>query len=489
LNPLKRLFKQTFIYGLATVMPRVISFFLLPLYTAVFENAAGYGQYTNIYAWIAIFNVFLAYGMETAFFRFYHKSDDKAKVVSTSLVSLLGTSLLFLIFSLTVKQWLADMTNINADYIEFTTYILVLDALVIVPFALLRANEKPMLYAVLKTVNVAINLAFNVFFLLWLPKLVLEDETGLFTSIYKTDWEIHYVLISNVIASGFTLLILLPKYFRTKYIFDLPLWKQMMKYAGPVMVAGIAFTINEVLDKILLTEILPEGIAESEVGKYGACYKLALFMTLFGTAFRMGVEPFFFSHAKTEKPQRTYAQIANYFVVLGSIILLGVIAFIDPLGKLLLNNPVYWEALDVVPIILLGSFCLGIYHNLSVWYKVTDQTKFGAYISSIGALITLVINIAFIPKIGYMASALATLAAYGSMMLLSYYFGKKYYPVPYNMRKIVFYLSVSILFSVLSFYVFNRNLIGGSILFLLFLGLVYKMEGDHLKNIFLKRGD
>lgn len=489
MNPLKRLFKQTFIYGLATVMPRVISFFLLPLYTAVFENAAGYGQYTNIYAWIAIFNVFLAYGMETAFFRFYHKSDDKAKVVSTSLVSLLGTSLLFLIFSLSVKQWLADMTNINADYIEFTTYILVLDALVIVPFALLRANEKPMLYAVLKTVNVAINLAFNVFFLIWLPKLATEDQTGLFTSIYRTDWEIHYVLISNVIASGFTLLILLPNYFRAKYVFDLPLWKQMMKYAGPVMVAGIAFTINEVLDKILLTEILPEGIAESEVGKYGACYKLALFMTLFGTAFRMGVEPFFFSHAKTEKPQRTYAQITNYFVVLGSIILLGVIVFIDPLGKLLLNNPVYWEALDVVPIILLGSFCLGIYHNLSVWYKVTDQTRFGAYISSIGALITLVINIAFIPKIGYMASALATLAAYGSMMLLSYYFGKKYYPVPYNMRKIVFYLSVSIVFSVLSFYVFNRNLIGGSILFLLFLGLVYKMEGDYLKSIFLKRGD
>ncbi|WP_108425172.1 lipopolysaccharide biosynthesis protein [Flagellimonas amoyensis] len=489
MNPLKRLFKQTFIYGLATVMPRVISFFLLPLYTAVFENAAGYGQYTNIYAWIAIFNVFLAYGMETAFFRFYHKSDDKGKVVSTSLVSLLGTSLLFLIFSLTVKQWLADMTNINADYIEFTTYILVLDALVIVPFALLRANEKPMLYAVLKTVNVAINLAFNVFFLLWLPKLAMEDRTGLFTSIYRTDWEIHYVLISNVIASGVTLLILLPNYFRAKYVFDLPLWKQMMKYAGPVMVAGIAFTINEVLDKILLTEILPEGIAESEVGKYGACYKLALFMTLFGTAFRMGVEPFFFSHAKTEKPQRTYAQITNYFVVLGSIILLGVIAFIDPLGKLLLNNPVYWEALDVVPIILLGSFCLGIYHNLSVWYKVTDQTRFGAYISSIGALITLVINIGFISKFGYMASAMATLAAYGSMMLLSYYFGKKYYPVPYNMRKIVFYLSVSIVFSVLSFYVFNRNLIGGSILFLLFLGLVYKMEGDHLKSIFLKRGD
>lgn len=489
MNPLKRLFKQTFIYGLATVMPRVISFFLLPLYTAVFENAAGYGQYTNIYAWIAIFNVFLAYGMETAFFRFYHKSEDKKSIISTSLISLLSSSLLFLIVALSVKQWLSEVTNINVDYIKFTTFILVLDALVIVPFALLRAQEKPMKYAVLKTINVAINLAFNIFFLLVLPKMALENQSGFFDAIYKENWEIHYVLISNVIASGITLLILLPSYFKVPYLFDSILWKQMLKYAGPVMVAGVAFTVNEVLDKILLTQILPADIAESEVGKYGACYKLALFMTLFGTAFRMGVEPFFFSHAKTEKPERTYAQITNYFVILGSIILLGVVAYIDVLGKLLIRNPIYWEALDVVPIILLGSFCLGIYHNLSVWYKVTDQTKFGAYISSIGALITLIINIGLIPKIGYMASALATLAAYGSMMLLSYFFGRKYYPIPYNMRKIVFYLSVSILFSALSFYVFNRNLIAGSLLLLLFLGLIYRMEGENLRSIFLKRED
>ena len=261
----------------------------------------------------------------------------------------------------------------------------------------------------------------------------------------------------------------------------------MLKYATPVMIAGVAFTVNEVLDKILLTEILPADIAETEVGKYGACYKLALFMTLFGTAFRMGVEPFFFSHANSEEPQKTYAQITNYFVILGSVILLTVVVLVEPLGKLLIRNSVYWEAFKVVPIILLGSFCLGIYHNLSVWYKVTDQTKFGAYISSIGALLTLIINIGLIPKIGYMASALATLTAYATMMLLSYYFGRKYYPVPYNMRKILFYMSISIGFSALSFYVFNRNLIAGGILLLLFLMLVYKMEGDRLKTILLRR--
>ncbi|TAI47502.1 lipopolysaccharide biosynthesis protein [Flagellimonas allohymeniacidonis] len=486
MNPLKKLFKQTFIYGLATVLPRVISFFLLPLYTSVFENAAGYGQYTNIYAWIAIFNVFLAYGMETAFFRFYTKSENKGKVISTSLLSLLGSSLLFLILALTIKQWLADFTNINPDFIRFTTYILVLDALVIIPFALLRANEKPMKYGLLKVINVAINLGFNIFFLIILPKLVADQEDSFFSSIFKENWEIQYIFISNILASGITLLLLSPTYFRTKYSFDIQLWKQMLKYAGPVMIAGIAFTINEVFDKILLTELLPSDIAETEVGKYGACYKLALFMTLFGTAFRMGVEPFFFSHASTEKPQKTYAEITNYFVILGSTILLTVVVLVDPLAKLLIRNSVYWEALDVVPIILLGSFCLGIYHSLSVWYKITDRTRFGAYISSVGAILTLAINFIFIPKIGYMASALATLTAYASMMLLSYYFGKRYYPVPYNTRKIVFYLSISILFSVLAFYVFGRNLIAGGLLLLLFLGMLYKLEGDKLKMIFQK---
>nr|WP_299386030.1 oligosaccharide flippase family protein [Allomuricauda sp.] len=486
MNPLKRLFKQTFIYGLATVLPRVLSFFLLPLYTSVFENAAGYGQYINIYAWIAIFNVFLAYGMETAFFRFYHKQEEKERVISTSLVSLLCSSLLFLMVALLVKEDLANLTNINIDYIKFTTYILVLDALVIIPFALLRAKEKPMKYAVLKTINVAVNLGFNIFFLLLLPQLAQQGE-GFFKSIYQEGWEIQYIFISNIIASGITLLLLLPTYFKTSYAFSFSIWKNMLKYAGPVMLAGVAFTINEVFDKILLTELLPPDIAETEVGKYGACYKLALFMTLFGTAFRMGVEPFFFSHANSEKPQKTYAQITNYFVILGSVILLTVVVFINPLGKLFIRNAAYWEALQVVPIILLASFCLGIYHNLSVWYKVTDQTKFGAYISSIGALITLIINLAFIDKIGYMASALATLAAYGSMMLMSYYFGRKYYPVPYNMRKIIFYLSISLVFSALSFYAFNRNLIAGGLLLLLFLMLVYKMEGDKLKAIFLQR--
>ena len=302
------------------MLPKVLSVFLLPLYTTVFEQASGYGQYINIYSWIAIFNVFLAYGMETAFFRFYHSNEKKKNVISTALISLLTSSLLFFAAVLLFKGYIAEWTNIRGDFIKFTAYILVLDAMAIIPFALLRANEKPMKYAWIKTLNVAINLGLNLFFLVMLPKVAGNSE-GLFKSIYKEGFEIQYIFISNIIASAVTLLIVSPAYFKTKYVFDTILWKKMVRYAFPVLVAGIAFTINEVVDKILLAEM----VSESEAGKYGACYKLALFMTLFGTAFRLGVEPFFFSQAKEEKPQLTYAQITNYFVIIGSLILLFVV--------------------------------------------------------------------------------------------------------------------------------------------------------------------
>jgi len=486
LNPLKKLFKQTAIYGLATVLPRMLSFLLLPLYTAVLATT-GYGEVSVIFAYFAIFNVILAYGMETAFFRFYNGTDDKGKVVSTSLISILGSTLLFVIIALLFQNSMASATDIEVRYIRYAVYILALDALVIIPFAWLRANEKPMNYAAIKILNVGINLGLNLFFLLLLPKLVQENPDSFFSWMYRPDFEISYIFISNLIASAITLLLMLKLYIRTKYIFDKDLWKRMMKYGWPVLVAGIAFTINEVFDRILLENLLPDDIAESEVGKYSACYKLGLFMTLFATAFRMGIEPFFFSHAGTENPQKAYAQITNYFVVLGSVILLTVVVFADVLKEVFVRDEAYWEAMDIVPLIVLASFFLGIYHNLSVWYKVTDKTRYGAFISAIGAIITIGINYMFIPKIGYMASAIATVLAYGSMMVLSYYMGKSRYPVPYNFRKIVFYLSISILFSALSFYVFDRNLIIGIVLLLLFFGLVYKFENEMLKRIFLSK--
>ncbi|MDT0606200.1 lipopolysaccharide biosynthesis protein [Croceitalea rosinachiae] len=488
MNPLKKLFKQTAIYGLATVLPRMFSFLLVPLYTSVMAPGM-YGEVQLIFMWFVVFNVFLAYGMETAFFRFYKESDEREQVVSTSLISLLASSTLFLIIGFLFKDDVARVLNFDGAYVKYVLLILFLDTLVIVPFAWLRANERPMRYAIIKIINVAVNLSLNVFFILLLPKIAVDNPDSFLGSLFIPGYEITYILISNVTASALTLLLTARLYFRKSYVFDYQLWKKMMVYALPVMIAGIAFSINEVFNRYLLTELLPEDIAKSEMGKYAACIKLAMFMTLFATAFRLGIEPFFFSHSDTKNPQKAYAQITNYFVILGSLILLFVVVFSDLLKLTMVRDEAYWDAMSAVPIVLLASFCLGIYHNLSVWYKITDRTKFGAYISSIGALLTIIINLAFIPAYGYMASAIATLVAYGSMMTLSFYLGKKYYPVPYNMRKIYFYGGISILFSLLSFYVFNRNLITGSLLLLVFLGLIYKLEGDKLKTIFFKRAD
>lgn len=487
MNPLKKLFKQTFIYGLATVLPRMLSFLLTPLYVVVLDSTDEYGEVSLIFAWFAIFNVILAYGMETAFFRFYHKAEHKNKVVTTALISILGSTVFFAIVAFAFQSQMAELTNIDAKYIRYAIGILVLDALVIIPFAWLRATEKPLRYAWIKITNVVVNLGLNVFFLKILPDLVQSNPDTLLHGIYKPNFQISYIFISNLIASGLTLLLMGRLYLQKAYVFDKILWKKMLTYAIPVLIAGVAFTINEVFDRIMLQELLEPALAKSEIGKYSACYKIALFMTLFATAFRMGIEPFFFSHAGTDNPQKAYAQITNYFVILGSIILLAVVVYADVLKWFIVPNADYWEAMSVVPLLILASFCLGIYHNLSVWYKVTDRTKFGAYISIVGAIITIGVNFFFIPKIGYVASAIATLAAYGCMMLLSYYFGKKYYPVPYNMRKIIFYLSLSILFSAIAFYGFDRNLIIGSGLLLVFLGLVYKLENDKLRNIFFKK--
>ncbi len=464
----------------------MLNVILVPIYTAVMLPES-YGEVIVIFAYFAIFNVFLAYGMETTFFRFYKETDQRKKVVTTSLLSILATTISFLIIGFLFKGSLSQLLEIKPKFIGYVFGILALDALAIIPFVWLRANEKPMRFAAIKILNVCLNLGLNLFFLVLLPHWVSPESTGLFRRIYIENHEISYILISNLAASGVTLLLLISVYLRRPYVFDLSLWKRMMRYAMPVLVAGIAFTVNEVLDKILLERLLPDDIASAEVGKYGACIKLAVFMTLFATAFRMGIEPFFFSHSDTKNPQKAYAQITNYFVVLGSIILLAVIVFADVLKELFVQDEAYWDAMPVVPIILLASFFLGIYHNLSVWYKVTDRTKFGAYISMIGAVLTIIINFALIQYFSYMASAIATLVAYGSMMGLSFYFGRMYYPIPYNFRKIGFYLGVSILFSILSFYIFDRNLIVGIVLLLLFLGMVYKLEADNLKKVFLKQ--
>jgi O-antigen/teichoic acid export membrane protein len=462
----------------------MFSFILTPLYaTPGVMNLNEYAEVSIIFSWLVFFNVILAYGMETAFFRFYN-SDDKKKVLSTSTISLFWSSLLFLCVALVFRHSLAKAAGIDVEYITYTIWVLVLDALVIIPFSRLRAQGRPMFYAAVKIGNVLLNLGLNVFFLIFLPKLATAYPDSFWGSLYIQDFEVGYVFVANVIASLATLLVLLPHYLKLSWHFDGELWKRMMQYALPVMVAGIAFAINETFDRIIMDFLK---VPADEIGSYAACYKISLFMTLFATAFRLGIEPFFFSHAKNENAPQTYAVITKFFVIFGSAILLGVVVFADILKIFIMPNRLYWKAMDVVPLIVMGNFFLGIYHNLSVWYKLSDKTRIGANISIVGAAVTLILNFALIPVWGYMGSAAATIAAYGTMMIISYFLGNKYYPIPYDMKKICGYLGISVALSLVYFYCFRGNYyvgIGAIVLFTLFL---YKNEKETLQRIISRK--
>jgi O-antigen/teichoic acid export membrane protein len=483
LGILKTLYKQTFIYGLATVVPKMLSFLLVRLHTdkAVLENVADYGDVSLIFAYFVLFNVLLAYGMETAFFRFLNSEQKKKSVLSTSAISLVLTSILVLVIGYFFRDQVSRITHIDADYIVLVLWILFFDALVIIPFAYLRAMGKPIKYTVLKLLNVVLNLGLNIVLLLFLKSWA--ESSTFWTTFYRPNFEVHYIFIANLVASGVTFLTLISFYFKLKYNFDAKLWKQMLRYAFPVLIAGIAFSVNETFDRILLERLLPDNLAKDAIGTYSACYKLALFMMLFATAYRLGIEPFFFSNAKAKDAKANYAKILEFFVIFGALILLTVVVFVDILKLILIPNEAYWEAMTVVPILLLAYLFLGVYHNLSVWYKITDRTKFGAYISIFGALITLLINTIFIPKFGYMASAIATLFAYTAMALTSYILGKKYYSIPYNLKKMGLYLALSIILSALSFYLFREQYFVGILFILILMAAIWVKEKTFLKQL------
>lgn len=481
----KNLFKQTLIYGLATVLPRMLSFLLNPLYVDQLPKQE-FADVSIVFAWLVFFNVILSYGMETAFFRFFNSEEDKKKVISTATVSIFWSSLVFLGIALLYRKALADWSNINVEYVTYTIWILALDALVIIPFSKLRAEKRPLFYAVIKIGNVLINVAFNLFFLLVLPKLAHNNPDGIFSTFYYPGFEVGYIFISNLIASLATFVVLSPDYFKLNWKFDWALWRKMMNYGFPILLAGLAFAINEHFDKILLEKL---DVPKSEIGAYAACYKIGMFMVLFRTAYTLGIEPFFFSHASNENAQQTYATITKYFVIFGSFICLFVIVFVDLLKQVLVPNASYWEADKVVPLIVLANFFLGIYTNLSVWYKLIDKTKIGAYISIIGAFVTLGLNYILIPQFSYYGSAIATIAAYGTMMVISFRMGQKKYPIPYDINRILGYLGLTILFSAISFYIpyVRENYLLKIVLLSAFLYFIYHNEKDTLLRIIKRR--
>jgi O-antigen/teichoic acid export membrane protein len=481
----KSLLKQTVIYGLATVLPRMLSFLLVRLYTDFLPNKE-YGEVSVIFSYLVFFNVVLSYGMETVFFRFYNTEENKKKVISTATISLFWSTIGFLVLFILFRKDLALWSKINVEYIVFTIWILALDALAIIPFSKIRAESRPIKYALIKISNVVINLLLNIFFLAFLPNWAANTDNMFIQTIYHQDFQIGYIFVSNLIASLFTLLFVLPDYFKIKWQFDFGLWKKMMQYGLPILVAGIAFSINEHFDKILLDWM---HIDMADIGAYSACYKIGMFMVLFRTAYALGIEPFFFSHASNENAPQTYATITKYFVIFGSFICLGVIVFADILKLILVNNQSYWSAMNIVPLIVLANFFLGIYTNLSVWYKLIDKTRIGAYISIVGAIVTLVLNLLLIPIISYMGSAIATILAYGTMMFISYYMGQKKYPIPYDKKSIFTYLGLAIVLSGISFYVpiLRETYVFGIASILFFVYFVYRNEKEIILTIIRRK--
>lgn len=470
MSKLKKLFKHTFIYGVATVLPRVLTLLLTRLYVDKLDTDK-FGIYSGLFVYLILGNVLLSYGMETAFFRFMNKNINREKVQSTALTSLFVSSLLFLIVAFSLRNYIAEWLNYDVRFITYSIYILVFDALVVIPFSWLRNQGKSLTYAVLKIGNVVVNLALNLFFFLILEKESVKVENG-----------VYYIFMSNLVASLLTFVVLLPLYFRIKLRFSFSLWKEMFRYAFPVLIAGIAFAVNEGFDRVFLRMLLPADTADATIGIYSACYKMGVFMTLFVTAYKLGVEPFFFSNAQEKNAPQTYALITEYFTIFGAFILLFISVYTDFFKFLFIRDSAYWEALWVVPVILLANLCLGIYHSLSVWYKITDRTNFGAYISVIGMIITVILNFLLIPLISYKGSALATLATYFVMMSVSYFVGQKKYPIPYNIKKMSFYLTFSVLASFLVFYVLDRNVYVGTMVVLFYIGIVVLKEKKNVEK-------
>lgn len=447
MSTLKNLFKQTFIYGLATVLPRVLTVFLTWLLTTYLDTEKDFGEVSIVFSYMLLLNVLLTYGMETSFFRFYSDKNESKNTLSTSLWTVSITTVVFIFLSFLFLNQIASITAISSAYWRWVIGIVAFDTLMVIPFAYMRAQGKAMKYAIIKLVNVIISVGVSALFLMATQKM-----TTRFSWLPSDKKELYFIAFT--LASLFTLLLVMKPYF-SKFFIDKLLLKKMLRFSWPILLAGFAFAINEAFDKVLLQWLLPlnEDAAKEQVGIYTACYRLAIGMTLYATAFRLGIEPFFFSQAKEKNAVVQYGIITKVFVILGAIAMFVYIVLLDLIKPLLVSKPSYWVAMDITPLVIFAFFFFGIYQTLSVWYKVTDKTKYGAYISILGAVLTIIINIIWIPIIGYMASAIATCAAYGLMMVISYFMGRKHFPIPYDLKNICLYLFLSISFSSVFFYI------------------------------------
>ena len=478
MNPLKKLLGQTAIYGLSSIVGRLLNYLLVPLYTRYFTTSE-YGDVTLLYAYAAFLLIILSYGIETAFFRFSQREPNKRVVYSTALISLLISSSLFVGFIYFNAQSIANTLSFgqHPEYIQYFAFIIGLDTLSSISFAKLRELNQATRFALIRLLNIFINIGLNLFFIIYCPFAINNNlpTAEFIQSIYSPSIGIGYIFIANLVSSVVTILMLVPEMSKSLWRFDKALWRKMMVYALPLMVAGLAGITNETIDRILLQYLLPADISASEIGLYSAFYKLSIIMTLFVQTFRFAAEPFFFSQERERNAKQVYAQVMKYFSIVTAFIFLSVMIYYD-LVKQFIGTSFHDErGATIVPILLLANLFLGLYYNLSVWYKLTEKTSYGAYMSLFGAAITIVLNLVLIPYFGFVGSAWATLCCYFLMALCSYFLGQKYYPIPYPLGRIAMYFGLVLGFYFLSAYL-SLGMAINTFFLIVYIVVVYVLE-------------
>ena len=492
---LKRLAGQTVWYGLSNIGARLLNYLLTPIITILLNSPKGqvdYGDYSVLMAAIAFVNVLYTYGMETAYFRFSSSGTDQKKLFQTTMSSLFVStiliSLIIWVFRGPIDQFIG--LNGHTEYITWCVWIIAIDTISVIPFAKLRQEERPRKYAFTKVAGILVNIFFTIFFIYYSPQYVHAHPGSAYARWYVQYNNTGFLLMANLLQNILTFLLLFKEWSAFRFRFDKEIWKKVIWYSSPMIIVGLGGMVNETMDRIMLRKLLPvaEDAAKTAVGIYSANYKLAIFITLFIQAFRMSAEPFFFAQATDKNAPKTYARVMKWFVIILCIAFLFTSLYIDVWEHLMLGSS-YRVGAGVVPILLGANVCLGIYYNLSVWYKITDRMRMGMYITLIGAAITLILNFAFIPRFGMYACAWATFAAYSSMMVISYFWGQKYFPVPYAVKKLLAYLTVMLVLffisrgvAAITHLLIIRFLVASALMFT-FLYLVFTIEKKEMKQL------
>lgn len=484
---LKKLASQTAIYGISSILGRVLNFALTPLHTEVLEKS-DYGINVDIYSYIAVLMVILTFGMETAFFKFFNdKKEDPKKVFSAALSWVMVLCFFFLGATLTFLDPIAEVLRYDHDprFVIWMLLIVCADAITAVPFAKLRAENRPLRFLFIRLSTIVIYILLNLFFYLLCPYLAKNGmATGLLELVYDPSLGVAYIFISNLISNAIMVLLFLPDYAQFNFRWTKPLLKRMLIYAAPLVIAGLAGISNEMASRQFLKYLLPEGEAMEAVGVFGAMMKIAMFMVLFIQAFRFAAEPFFFSGEGNF--QQKMARVMRYFVIIQSLIFLGLVCFTKAIQWTHFIDEKFWEGWHIVPILIFANLLLGINFNLNIWYKLKDKTRMGAYISFFGFGFTVITNLLLVPKYGYTGSAWATLITYAAMTGYSFYLNQKHDKTDYPLKAILQHIGLAVLLAYLSFYVLDARLLWGIIIFVIYAIYIYFSEGKELLKVFRK---